>query len=119
MKQILVIDDEPRIRSVYRQVLTERGFTVFEAFNVRVAHEVFLKESIDLVLLDIKMPIVDGVSIYDYLRTSYQQTRVIVASVYPVEEQKKLIEDASDYYDKSQGIDVLLSKIDRVLAIAP
>ncbi|MCK5683919.1 response regulator [bacterium] len=115
MKNILIIDDEPKIREIYNKLLTEHGFKVFDAFNVRIAHKILMEEKIDLVLLDIKMPIVDGVSIFSLLKNSYENVKVIVTSVYSLEEQKKHIEGASDYFDKSQSIDKLLKKIATVL----
>lgn len=38
-----------------------------------------------------------------------------MASVYPVDKQKSIITDATDYYDKSQGAEVLLTKIKKAL----
>lgn len=115
MKTILIIDDEPRIRDIYSRLLAEKGFKVLDAFNVRTAHKILNEEKISLVLLDINMPVVDGTSVYTLLKTQYPDIRIIVTSVYSLDEQKKQIEEADDYFDKSDSISNLLQKIDRVL----
>ncbi|MBU0567246.1 response regulator [bacterium] len=118
MKRILVVDDKEKIRNVYTSLLKAEGFEVSEASSAVDAWEILKKEPIpiiDLILLDIKMPKVEGDDLYEIIRAFHKRVKVIVASVYPVDEQKRIIKDAADYYDKSQGIDVLVSKIRKVL----
>ena len=115
MKKIVVVDDENRIRRIYCQFLIGRGFEVFEASNADHANEIVKHEKIDLVLLDIKMPEVKGDIFFEVLQCFHKRCKVIVASVYPLNEQKRLIPDADDYYDKSQGFNILIGKINKVL----
>jgi len=116
MKKILIVDDEPKIREIYSKLLHEEGYTVFDAYNVRGAHKILNEEIIDLVLLDINMPIVDGTSVYSLIKTAFENVKVIVTSVYSLDEQKKMIDSADDYYDKSRSIAELLSKITQVFS---
>lgn len=52
---------------------------------------------------------------YEIIRLFQKKSKIIVTSVYSLEEQKQIIEGASDYYDKSQGIDILLARIKEAL----
>jgi len=115
MKRILVVDDEEKIRDVYVSLLTEEGYEAIEISSAPRACEILKQEVIDLILLDIKMPEVDGSVLHEVVQLFHKGVKVIVASVYPVDEQKRIIKGAAGYYDKSQGINVLLSKIKKVL----
>lgn len=61
MKKILVADDEMSIRLLYSEELKEEGYEVYMASNGREALEVVDKIPLDLVILDIKMPEMDGI----------------------------------------------------------
>jgi len=115
MKTILVVDDEPRMRFVYVRLLALEGYRVLEAENCNVANEILKRDFVDLVLLDLRLPEVNGNILFDVMRLFHKQTKVIVSSVYHVEKQMKIIHGATDYFDKSQGIDVLLTKVKAVL----
>jgi DNA-binding NtrC family response regulator len=115
MKKILVIDDEERIREILRRFLIHEGYKVIEASSTIDAHKILKTENIDLILLDIKMPKVSGSVMYDVIERFHTNLKVIVTSVYPLYVQKRVIPGACDYYDKSQGIEILLQKIKIVL----
>lgn len=111
MTKILIVEDEDKVRRMYNAMLKNDGFNVIEASDAIQASSILNKEFIDIMLLDIKMPHVYGTVFFDMMRLSHKEVKVIVASVYPVYEQKKMIQGACDYYDKSQGLDLLLEKI--------
>jgi len=119
MKRILIIDDEPKIRRLYSSLLSSEGFSVFEARDAEEATSVLIAMQVDLVLLDIKMPEVDGAMMREVLEECDSQLKVIVASVYPLDEQKRRIPGAEDYFDKAQGTDVLLAKVRKALEFGP
>ncbi|MDD5565727.1 MAG: response regulator [Candidatus Omnitrophica bacterium] len=114
MTKILIVEDEGRVRRMYNTMLKNEGFEVLEAPDAMQASCILNREPVDIMLLDIKMPQVYGTVFYDIMKISNKKVKVIVASVYPVDEQKELIKDAEDYYDKSQGLDLLLEKIKKV-----
>ena len=60
MSRVLVVDDEPDIRLLMRVTLQTAGHTVLEAGDGQAALESIRSDSFDLVLLDLRMPIVDG-----------------------------------------------------------
>jgi DNA-binding NtrC family response regulator len=117
MKTILVVDDESRIRRIYSTLLTAEGYNVIDTGSAIDANEILKTELVDLVLLDLRMPEVNGNVLYDVLGAFYKRVKVIVSSVYHIDRQKKIVPHAAEYHDKSQGIDILLDKIQNVLGM--
>jgi CheY-like chemotaxis protein len=110
MKTILIVDDEKKILSVYGKILCREGYNILKSNDAEEAHEMLMRNHVDLVLLDINMPKVDGSTLYEMIDMFFKETRVIVASVYPLEDQRMLIKGAVDYYDKSDSLKVLIQK---------
>jgi len=75
-KRILVIDDASLIRLYYRQALESAGFHVDEALNGLEAIEKLLLEPVDLVIVDVNMPRMDGMT---FLKTLRRQGSPIAA----------------------------------------
>lgn len=115
VKRILIIDDEQRINQMYTMLLSEEGFEVRRASSAQEATNILIREPFDLVLLDIKMPEVDGKAMYEVVREYDHHLKVIVSSVYPIEEQIRHILGASAYHDKAQGVELLVAKVKEVL----
>ncbi len=67
-KTVLVVDDEPVLRAIVREILDEEGYSVIEAADGRVMLEIMERERPDLVLMDVMMPGVDGRDAYRQLR---------------------------------------------------
>jgi len=112
---ILIVDDEERIRSVFVKIMKREGFHVLAAANAKSAYDLLLKNPVDLILLDINMMEVDGTVLYEIVQAFSQKLKIIVTSVYPLEDQKRLIPGAADYYDKSDSLQVLVRKVNRLV----
>jgi CheY-like chemotaxis protein len=69
LKTILVVDDEPVLRAIVREILHEEGFAVIEAADGGVMLEIMARQRPDLVLMDVMMPGVDGREAYRQLRS--------------------------------------------------
>jgi CheY-like chemotaxis protein len=69
MKTVLVVDDEPMLRTIVREILHEEGYAVIEAADGRVIPEILARQRPDLVLMDVMMPGVDGREVYRQLRS--------------------------------------------------
>lgn len=67
-RSVLVVDDHPGVREHYRSLLETEGFQVVEAGNGAEALIWFLRETADLVILDLRMPVLDGRSFLEYRR---------------------------------------------------
>lgn len=67
-KTILVVDDAALVRTYYRSILEEAGFRVAEALNGLEALESLLSAAVDLLVVDINMPQMDGLTFLQTLR---------------------------------------------------
>jgi CheY-like chemotaxis protein len=81
-KRILIIDDEPNVRMVFRTALESAGHEVAEAAEGATALSLVRKESFDLILLDLKMPVTDGIETLKRLRETGDQTPVVVVTAH-------------------------------------
>lgn len=81
---VLLVDDEETARSVAREVLTDRGFTVLLASNGREAVETFAAygDEISAVILDLTMPVMDGKAAFEKIKELRPNARVILSSGY-------------------------------------
>lgn len=117
MKRVLIIDDEPRIRALYGRILADAGFDVRMASNGEDAVEKLIREKMDLVLLDISMPRINGRGLFEIIQEYDPRIKVIVSSVYPLHVQRIMLPEAWDYHDKAHGSSTLLEKIFSVSSI--
>ena len=67
-KTILIIDDASLVRLYYRSILEPAGFRIEEAFNGVEALEKLQAVAVDLLIVDINMPLMDGLTMLDTLR---------------------------------------------------
>jgi CheY-like chemotaxis protein len=79
-QRILVVDDEPQIRSMLREWLTRVGFEVSEASDGKEAIETLRKELFDVVIADILMPEKDGLEVIMYLQRERPLTKCVAIS---------------------------------------
>jgi DNA-binding NtrC family response regulator len=110
MATILLIDDEASIRRTLKEILEFEKYRVLEAPDGYVALELFKKSPVDIVLLDIKMPKMDGMEVLDFLQELNPEIPVIMISGHgtietAVEAVKK---GAFDYISKPPDLNRLL-----------
>ncbi len=101
MRQVLVVDDEPHIRTVLRGYLEAEGFAVSEAADGETAVRQVRQATPDLVLLDVMLPGIDGLEVLRQLRT-FSDVYVILVTA-RTEEVDKLVGlgvGADDYVTK-------------------
>ena len=97
MKKILVVDDEESIRFLYKEELEEEGYVVECATNGEEALEKLLLFKPDLISLDIKMPVMDGIEALKRIRERDRRLPIILCSAYG-EYKQDLTTWASDAY---------------------
>ncbi|VAW13487.1 hypothetical protein MNBD_BACTEROID05-781 [hydrothermal vent metagenome] len=119
MYQILIVDDEERIRRTFTRLLERKGYKVLVASKATDAKDIIARKNVNLMLLDINMGKVDGDILFEVAHMFHPQMKIIVSSVYPLEDQYELIQGADDYYDKSESLNVLLKKINKVSSYDP
>ena len=88
--RVMVVDDEPDIVSVIRQALEKRGFMVDIYTDSALALSAFKPDYYDAVLLDILMPGMDGLQLYDRIRG--RDSQVIICFVTAYEHYKRQFE---------------------------
>jgi len=81
-KRILVVDDEPNVRLSYRITLETEGFEVREANSGAKALEAFANESMDLAILDLRMPEMDGLALLAEIRKRGHHTPTVMITAY-------------------------------------
>ncbi|WP_158045321.1 response regulator [Skermanella pratensis] len=100
--RVLVVDDGALIRLFYRETLEAAGFEVVEALNGIEAMEKVLSEPFDLLVVDINMPKMDGVSFLRNLRGETGAAAAVPALVISSESGEQDAEDAraagANYY---------------------
>lgn len=80
---ILVVEDDDIQRRQIVRVLLEAGYTVFEASDGLEAVRLLGDHKIELVLTDLRMPCLDGISLLKYIKTFHAKIPVVVITAYP------------------------------------
>jgi len=113
---ILVVDDEPQIRRVLRTTLTAEGYTIIEARDGAEALEKVRSERPDLILLDMNMPVLDGLQACREIRSG-SEVPIIMLTVRSAEKDKVRALDAGadDYVVKPFGMQELLARVRALL----
>lgn len=111
-KLILIIEDDPGARHFLRLALTEHGFQVSEALTGTVGLAQAAARKPDLILLDLGLPDIDGLSVTRQLR-EWTTVPIIVLSGKRQEADKVAALDsgADDYLTKPYGVEELLARI--------
>ncbi len=92
-EKILIVDDQFGIRILLNEVLQKEGYQTFQAANGVQALEIADKHSPDLVLLDMKIPGMDGIEILKRMKKKNQDIRVIIMTAYG---ELDMIQEAKD-----------------------
>ena len=80
---ILVVDDDNTLLKFFKIHLNKFFSRVIVVKNAKEAIETLREKEIDLVLTDIRMPFVDGISLLKYIKTFFPHIPVVVATAYP------------------------------------
>ncbi|MCT4596671.1 MAG: response regulator transcription factor [Vallitalea sp.] len=115
-KTVLVIEDETIMRDMICKAFRSDGFDVLEAVDGQEALEVFADNKVDLVLLDIVLPKLDGWSVCRRIRTKSDVAIIMITSREDDEDQLLGYElGVDEYVIKPPNIKVLLAKSNRLL----
>ncbi len=115
--KILVVDDEEALRTVLSSELEGEGYQVSTAGDGEEAIKILGSQQFHLILLDIKMPNVDGFEVLKFIKQKQPTTKVIMltgfADLKNAIESKKL--GAEDFVSKPYDLVDLLTTVERVL----
>lgn len=109
--QVLVVDDDPAIRSVLEAVLTAHRYRVITAGNGREALNSISEALPNVILLDLYMPVMDGWEVLAYLEEHHPALPVIVMSAAPADRVTGSIGHAAGYLPKPFNVDQLVEAV--------
>jgi len=92
-KKLLIVDDQNGIRILLMEVFSSEGYDTFQAANGKLALELVVNESPDLVLLDMKIPGMDGLEILKRIKELNTDIKVIMMTAYG---ELDMIKEATD-----------------------
>ncbi len=116
MKTILIVDDEENIRALYKEELADEGYDVLLASNGYEALEVLDAHQPDAIILDIKMPGMDGVNLLKLIKERKENDiPVIICSAYEEYKQDFSLWASEEYIVKSSDLTKMKSALKRIL----
>jgi DNA-binding response OmpR family regulator len=120
-QKILVVDDDSELQDLVGFALKREGYEVRQAFDAFEGLEIIEKEVVDLALLDVMMPKMDGLEMLSRLREHNQDLRVIVMTALTAPEAaiSAMRDHACDFLEKPFNIPQLVSAIKTALELAP
>ena len=121
MPTILVADDEENVRKLVRMNLQAEGYTVLEAVDGQDALDKITAQDPDVIVLDVRMPRVDGLGVLRRLQGQGETRRVVMLTGATDEEDylRGWGAGADDYISKPFEPEQLLSAVERVLNLSP
>ena len=121
-KKLLIIDDDEEMCTELKEILTDEGYDVSVSFNGRKGIELMTRERYGVVVLDLKLPELDGYTVLKTVKHSPNAPRIIVLSGRPIntalngpnslqDEEEKTLNLADAVMNKPVIIPLLLEKI--------
>ena len=116
MQKILVVEDDFDIQELLQNFLQEAGYNVIVANDGVEALSIYASDQIDLILLDVMLPKIDGFSVCELIRKQSQIPIIMLTALSGEEEQIKGLDlQVDDYITKPFSMPVLVRKIAAVL----
>jgi len=117
--RVLVVDDEPKTRELLRGALEHHGYEVLTASHGPEALQQLKEQAVDLILLDLMMPVMDGYELYHLLRedprTKHVPVIIVTAKGDRKDRQLGLSHATYNYVEKPFQFEALFAKMDQVL----
>ncbi|NOU91995.1 response regulator [Paenibacillus sp. LMG 31456] len=116
-KKLLIVDDQNGIRILLMEVFSSEGYETYQASNGKLALDIVRGSSPDLVLLDMKIPGMDGLDILKHIKSIDSSIKVIMMTAYG---ELDMIKEATDlgaimHFTKPFDIDELRSAVNNHL----
>ncbi|MEF2248690.1 MULTISPECIES: response regulator [unclassified Paenibacillus] len=115
--KVLIVDDQNGIRVLLVEVFSNEDYETFQAANGKIALEIVQRESPDLVLLDMKIPGMDGLEILKHIKAINPHIKVIMMTAYG---ELDMIKEATDlgalmHFTKPFDIDEMRMEVNKQL----
>jgi DNA-binding NtrC family response regulator len=117
-KRILIVDDDPAQCEILSQLVSELGYEAFSSTDGDMALQVFKERNFQLVITDIKMPHMDGLTLLQKIRKINHDVRVIVLTGYPSSETilKTIENDGYTYLVKPVKLQAMAALIEKAFS---
>jgi two-component system, response regulator, stage 0 sporulation protein F len=115
MKRILIVEDEQDQRELYAAELEDEGYEVHQAENGEIAIKMVEKNKFDLVVLDIRMPEMDGIDALGKIISVEKKLPVIIYTAYSNYKSNFMTWTANAYLTKSSNLNELKNTIKDIL----
>jgi DNA-binding NtrC family response regulator len=114
---ILIVDDEEKLRSLLKRIISLEGFTIYEAANLKAANKILDKESIDVLLCDVKLPDGNGVSFVQETKKKFPLLEIILLTAYGniADGVQAMKYGAFDYITKGDDNDKIIPLLNNAL----
>ncbi|MFW6328033.1 MAG: ATP-binding protein, partial [Bacteroidota bacterium] len=111
--KILVIEDDPLSLDYFKELLNNKGFELISAITGREGLQIALKEKPDVILLDIRLPDINGLEIIQEIKSRHASIKIIVQSAFAMDSDKEKAFKAGcdDFIAKPVNANLLLEKI--------
>ena len=123
-KVVLIAEDEAINKKLMERILSKAGFTVLSAGDGQSALDIYKKTHIDLILMDVQMPVMDGIEtamkIRELEKTNNRKTKIIALTAHSFADEKEFCSESGmdDIITKPIDINNMLKKINAVIPIA-
>ncbi len=115
MEKILCVDDVPAILQLYEEEFSEEGYKVVMAANGKEALMKYLTELPQLVIMDIRLPGMDGIETLNAILWKDRQASIVINTAYPQYRGNFMTWGAEAYLVKSSDLSELKKKVREVL----
>jgi two-component system NtrC family response regulator len=114
---ILIVDDEDKLRHLLKRIISMEGYRVQEAADCRIAEKLVVREDIDVVVCDVKLPDGSGLDLTRTIKTHYPRVEVILLTAFAKipDVVEAMRAGAFDYISKGTDNDKLLPLIARAV----
>jgi CheY-like chemotaxis protein len=118
MKTVLVVDDDKSLRRLYKVELEAEGYRVLTAENGSEARELAAEEKPDAIVMDLRMPAMDGLEAMARILRDEKRIPIILNTAYSSYQDNFLTWAADGFVIKSADLDPLKRKLREVMARA-
>ena len=116
MNRILIVEDEESQRELYATELEDEGYEVHQASNGEAAVKMVSSNTYDCVILDIRMPEMDGIEALGKILSHEKKLPVIIYTAYSNYKSNFMTWTANAYLTKSTNLDELKSTVKEIIA---